>query len=141
IAQRRVLLGEHLSPGSQNATRLWHVRGKLDIPRLLAALREVVRNYSILSRTFREHAGDWTPIDGSDDASIECVSLPAGQRAPSAWMALAREFGERPFDLAAPPLVRAVSSLTGRGESWLLLVAHHALVDGPSLAVVLDAWA
>lgn len=51
--------------------------------------------------------------------------------------ALAREEWDAGFDLTRPPLLRALLVRTSRGTTWLLVTAHHLVIDGWSIPLFL----
>ncbi|MGX1315217.1 amino acid adenylation domain-containing protein/non-ribosomal peptide synthase protein (TIGR01720 family) [Streptomyces calvus] len=71
---------------------------------------------------FAEVRPDWTEAEAHDEAGLDRL--------------MTRE-RERRFDLTRPPLVRFLLVRTGRDRSCLVLTAHHAVLDGWSLPLVL----
>ncbi|HEY3871111.1 MAG TPA: amino acid adenylation domain-containing protein [Actinocrinis sp.] len=65
-------------------------------------------------------------LSGLDDAGREAAAL-----------ARMKEFAAAPFDLAAGPLVRFTLLRLAPGQWWLGLAAHHIVLDGWSLGVLL----
>ncbi len=113
------------------------IQGRLDPDCLEAALRRLVAR----------HEGLRTAIDADGRTQEILESVPVAlERAegenPEAWLAA---FLARPFDLSAPPLLRvglleaaAKSEGEGRGRQRLALAAHHIVVDGWSMALLLN---
>ncbi|MGW2601539.1 amino acid adenylation domain-containing protein [Streptomyces klenkii] len=66
----------------------------------------------------------------------DLTRLPEADRERAAEEAARRDRDE-PFDLAVPPLLRAVLLRLGEGRSRLLLSYHHVLMDGWSMQVAL----
>ncbi|MEU3604649.1 amino acid adenylation domain-containing protein [Streptomyces sp. NPDC035033] len=66
----------------------------------------------------------------------DLTRLPEADRERAAAEETRRDRDE-PFDLAAPPLLRAVLLRLGEGRSRLLLSYHHILMDGWSMQVAL----
>ena len=72
-------------------------------------------------------------------ASLRRVSLETSDRdiAEERLAALSREEARRPFDLAAPPLFRAVLVRMEPERHVLLLTMHHLVSDGRSVEILL----
>jgi amino acid adenylation domain-containing protein len=131
LAQRRFWILERLSPGNaasliQFAVR---VRGRIDRPRLEAALAALAARHEPLRTGFAERAD-------------ELIARPAP--APAAWLADARwpdwradlaEDRAAGFDLASGPLWRARLASAGPEEHVLAFTFHHAVFDGWSEGV------
>jgi amino acid adenylation domain-containing protein len=104
------------------------VRGPLDVARLRAAFTALVHRHDALRMRF-------APVDGAvrqvalADVTPEFEYLDAPVPDPPAGFV-------RPFRLDRPPLVRARLVRTGPGEHELYLDAHHVVVDGVSLRVL-----
>ncbi len=131
--QRRLWLLDQLIPGSTAYNTAWHVRltGRLDRPRLERALATVVDRHDALRTTFT--AADGVPAQ----VVVSRVDVRITDIRESEADALAR----RPFDLATGPLLRAGLAAVGPEEHVLVLVAHHAVVDGWSCELLFDELA
>ncbi|HZJ71508.1 MAG TPA: amino acid adenylation domain-containing protein, partial [Planctomycetota bacterium] len=68
-----------------------------------------------------------------DVSDLTPLDAPARERERAR---LAAEEAERPFDLAAGPLIRARLAVLGPAEHVLLLTLHHVICDGWSLGVL-----
>ncbi|WP_347652348.1 amino acid adenylation domain-containing protein [Plantactinospora sp. B5E13] len=139
-AQRRMVFSERLHGGT--GTYLipvaWRLDGPLDLAGLRSALDRAVHRHDALRMALPDdglhvvlHPARPIPlvvedISGHDEA----------ERRRLVDDALLRE-AETPFDLARPPLVRARVLRTGPEEHVIVLTAHHAMVDGRGLEVVL----
>jgi hypothetical protein len=60
---------------------------------------------------------------------VDLTGLPPAEREIEA-MRLTTVDARRPFDLATAPLVRALLVRVGEDQSWLVLTAHHIVIDG-----------
>ncbi len=131
--QRRLWLLDQLVPDSPAYHLGWHVRlsGPLDRARLEHALTTVVNRHEALRTTFCEADGLPTQV------ITEWVTVPVPDIEESEVDALVR----RPFDLAAGPLLRAGLATVADDEHVLVLVAHHAVVDSWSCALLFDELA
>ncbi|MGK3987806.1 amino acid adenylation domain-containing protein [Sorangium sp. So ce136] len=136
-AQQRLWLLDQLAPGNpayNNAVPL-ALSGPLDVAALVRSIQEIVARHEVLRTAFVADAAG-QPVQHILDASALALEVPlvaiagdeAAQRAEVArrLTALARE----PFDLAAPPLLRAVLFRLGDRAHVLALVMHHIISDG-----------
>lgn len=116
----------------------WRVEGPLRLERLEPALSELVRRHESLRTCFVEQddgallrrvhpVGDFELIHEQIDEKIDEGALPA---------LFERVF--RPFDLATPSLLRCAVAELGENDSVLVIDAHHLLVDGVSLGLLVQ---
>lgn len=141
LGQQRLWFLDQLEPGSAfyNVSAAVRLEGPVDIGLLHQALDRAVQRHEALRTRFLSRNGEpyqqvlphlpphWHEVDLS--------SLPAEKREAE----LQRRAGEeanRPFDLDKGPLVRAVLYRLGPQSQVLLLVLHHIVCDGWSLAVL-----
>ncbi|WP_239082460.1 non-ribosomal peptide synthetase [Actinoplanes teichomyceticus] len=110
--------------------------GSIDTDRLAAAFAEVERRHPMLRARF--------------GGGGQRIQRPGGDR--PAWLTVTRltrpvaevdaELRNRTFDLEREAPIRAVLAVEDAGPAHLILVAHHAAVDGYSLAILGDElWA
>jgi len=143
FAQERLWFLDRLAPGgtAYNIPLALRIDGELAPERLAAALCEVVRRHEALRTTFRELEGRPEQVIAETGAGewnlprVDLSALPAGARDAEA-RGLAQAAAERPFDLAAGPLLRAALLCLARGEHALLLGMHHIVSDGWSMGVL-----
>ncbi|WP_007509290.1 non-ribosomal peptide synthetase, partial [Pseudofrankia saprophytica] len=114
--------------------------GELDLDRLRAASRTLTARHAILraavladgrapAQAILDHAEpEWTVVDLS--------GWPAAERVAEAERLVADDRAAR-FDLAAPPLIRFLWVRTGPDSARLAVCAHHVIVDGWSLPLLL----
>ncbi|MEX2631549.1 MAG: amino acid adenylation domain-containing protein [Tistlia sp.] len=93
-----------------------------------------------LQRLVARHEALRTAIDGDGRTQEIRETLPVALDRASgvprdAWLAA---FLSRPFDLSSPPLLRVGLLEESEGRQVLALAAHHILVDGWSLALLLN---
>jgi condensation domain-containing protein len=121
-----------------------HFEGALDAAALARCLARLLDRHEAL-RTRVVAAGD-EPLQ----AAAACVPLPLGgadlRGLPPAARAVEAERwtaaeAERPFDLAAAPLLRLRLLALAPAQHTLLLTFHHLVADGWSLAIFLDELA
>ncbi|HEY2737971.1 MAG TPA: amino acid adenylation domain-containing protein, partial [Thermoanaerobaculia bacterium] len=144
FAQQRLWFLDQLQAGSP----VYHMpialglAGSLAVAALRASLREVVRRHESLRTVFA--AVDGEPVQRIQAPAempeillpvIDLGGLPAG-RAESELTHWVREHAERPFDLAAGPLMRSVLVRLGADEHAMLLNQHHIVSDGWSRGVL-----
>ncbi|MFJ8185674.1 non-ribosomal peptide synthase/polyketide synthase [Streptomyces sp. NPDC096105] len=139
FAQQRLWFLDRLRPGDPryNSAVALRLTGPLDHTALAAALEHVVARHDALRTTFQEHDG--TPAQTVHPAGP--LPLPVhdltGAAGAGLEAALLAEY-ERPFDLEAGPLLRALLLREAPDTHVLLLTAHHIVTDGWSMGVLLD---
>ncbi|HEV2392048.1 MAG TPA: condensation domain-containing protein [Verrucomicrobiae bacterium] len=141
FSQERLWLLHQMNPKTDAYNMAWALRlkGNLDVAALECALGEVLRRHDVLRTSFRYADGClMQAIDGEARLEMAATTLehvPAKQRESKLQQLLALEV-RRPFDLAKAPLMRASLFKLSATESALLLVMHHAVSDGWSLAIL-----
>lgn len=120
------------------------LKGRLDHAVLSRALGEIVRRHEILRTTFAAKDGRGTQLIHDvmriDIRDEDLRSHSLRDRAECAEN-LKRSELARPFDLVNGPLLRAVLLQLADDTHELLLLAHHIIVDGRSLDVLLEELA
>jgi amino acid adenylation domain-containing protein/thioester reductase-like protein len=138
--QQRLWFLARLHPDSSAYNLPLHVRltGPLRVPALASALGEVARRHEILRTVFSLDGGE--PVQSvlaPRPARLPLIDLSGLPDPDGELKRLARAEAERPFDLAAGPLLRSSLVRLGREEHALLLVLHHIVTDGWSNALLL----
>jgi amino acid adenylation domain-containing protein len=145
FAQERLWFLDRLQPGgaAYNVPLFLRARGRLDLPRLQAALAGLVRRHEALRTVFAERGGAPVQVVLPAPETPSAVPLPVadlGSLPPAAREAearrLARAEAARPFDLARGPLLRALFLDLGPEAGLLSLALHHIVADGWSLGVL-----
>lgn len=133
-SQRRMWLLAQLDPGSPTYTVFapLRLRGALDESALRRSVTEIVRRHEALRTTFHQRGDTVFQRVGSVDVVMPVHDLSA---APERAGELLRELNDRPFDLAAGPLLRTDLLRLGEREHILLLSVHHIAFDGWSRGV------
>ncbi|GAA4525589.1 hypothetical protein GCM10023192_06470 [Amycolatopsis samaneae] len=116
------------------------LNGPLDVARLRATWEAVFARHAQLRPSFHR-----LPSGRTVQVVHERVTLPwrevdlsgAGD-VDAAVDALAAQEQEKRFDLAEAPLARLVLARIGQDRHRLLVVIHHTLIDGWSIAVILN---
>ncbi|MFD3518689.1 AMP-binding protein, partial [Streptomyces sp. NPDC058657] len=135
FGQERLWLLDCLGAGSAyHVAGGLRVSGVLDVEVLEAAMAGVVARHEALR----------TRLVWVEGALQQVVSEPGAVPVPVPVVEVAGAveewFGtvvEEPFDLAAGPLVRVLAGRLGEGEWAVGLVAHHSVVDGWSMGLIL----
>ena len=139
--QRRMWLAQQMDPESPAANLLAPLRldGELDVRALAAGLTEVARRHEVLRTGIEARDGEPVPVLMPPASLplpvVDLAGLP-GALAEEEGLRLAMAEAGRPFDLARPPLLRALLARTAPGSHLLLLTLHHAAADGWSIAVL-----
>ncbi|HEX3475167.1 MAG TPA: amino acid adenylation domain-containing protein, partial [Kofleriaceae bacterium] len=146
FAQQRLWFLDQLEPGgfTYNVPVFLRLSGALDVAALTAALRRVVARHDILRTRFVAIAGEARQViagglgvasgpEGDPESDIEIDVEPV---AAADVVERARREARRPFDLAAGPLIRTRLLRVGDGDHVLLLVLHHIVCDGWSIAIL-----
>ncbi|WP_284212175.1 non-ribosomal peptide synthetase, partial [Methylobacterium brachythecii] len=117
------------------------LRGNLDAGSLSHALDAVVARHEALRTTFEAGDGGGTQIiHEAAPVPVEIVDLTVvdGVERADAIAARTQDALAVPFDLTTGPLLRASLLRLGPGEHEFVLTAHHIVVDGISMGVLLD---
>ncbi|MFJ8980633.1 amino acid adenylation domain-containing protein [Streptomyces sp. NPDC102282] len=113
--------------------------GPLDTEALRGALADVVARHESLRTVFSEHDGVARQVVLGADAAGTLVPLavepaPSGEEAEAWAEATVRRLAAAPFDLSGDTAVRARLLRLGHTRHVLVLVLHHVVADGWSLA-------
>ena len=111
------------------------IRGALDPGALSAAINALVQRHEALRTRFEEHQG----VPGlriSEQLEVKLEQQWLGQLPDEALTALLQAEIQRPFDLAAGPLIRVKLYQVGADEHLLLLTLHHIVSDGWSMGIM-----
>ncbi|KAA0209195.1 MAG: amino acid adenylation domain-containing protein [Proteobacteria bacterium] len=137
-AQQRLWFLEQLEPGSSayHLHAAFRLHGRLDPQALEQALQDLADRHEALRSSFGRGA------DGNGEqriaarAALPLERLAAGPGSDLDPVQCLLALVERPFDLARGPLLRAALLDVAPGEWLLLLVMHHIVADGWSMAVL-----
>ncbi|MEJ2538830.1 MAG: aminotransferase class III-fold pyridoxal phosphate-dependent enzyme [Gemmatimonadota bacterium] len=141
-SQMEVWLATRLSPEASRAFHeqvIYDLDGPVDLHALRHAVQRVVHRHEGLRATEHPDGEKWVvrpaghvPVD-----EVDLTSLPENQREAELARAI-REDVASDFDLIQGPLVRCTLYRTGDERSTLVLTAHHLVIDGWSMGVVLQ---
>jgi natural product biosynthesis luciferase-like monooxygenase protein/amino acid adenylation domain-containing protein len=142
FAQERLWFLDRFDPlsPSYNVPTSVRWRGDFSSARLAAAIGEIVRRHEILRTRFLEVEGQ--PLQRVEPPTpvavpqIDLSRLDDERQGRHARILFGRE-SERPFDLAAGPLLRLVAIRCAEQDHLLLLDVHHIAWDGWSIGVFL----
>jgi amino acid adenylation domain-containing protein len=143
LTQQRIWVVDQLAGGSlasYNMAAGLDLRGELDANLLHASLAALIERHEVLRSSFGEHDGDpvLTIADhlGVPMPLVDCGALPDAQRGQTVTRYL-HDAAKRPFDLAAPPLMRALLLKFDASHHVLILVLHHIVADGASVHILI----
>ncbi|MBZ8179842.1 non-ribosomal peptide synthetase [Oscillatoria salina] len=139
--QQRLWFIDQLYQGSSfyNIVGVLHLKGALNVIALKQSLNEIMRRHEIWRTSFV--LVDRQPVQAIASPSELTWELPIIdlQHLGNDWEAkvecIAREEGQKPFDLSQKPLIRAKLLRLNQEEYVLLLTMHHIVTDGWSIGV------
>ncbi len=116
------------------------VRGALDQARLQASFDALVARHASLRTRFVEDGGEvFQVIDAPTRVTLEHAELPnADLPLQQRLHACVERISARPFDLQHGPLLRVCRVPVAQDEHLLVLVLHHIITDGWSMALMLE---
>jgi NRPS condensation-like uncharacterized protein len=141
FAQQRLWFLDQLDPetAAYNLPRAFRITGPLNIEILTQAFQMVVERHSCLRTVFDSVEGEARQIVLSQvEVKIPVVDL-AGiplQERESEALRIASEEGKKTFDLSAGPLLRLLLVRVEPETHFLVLVIHHIVTDGWSIALL-----
>ncbi len=146
FAQQRLWFLDQLDPGNPlyNMPQMFRMGGKLNVDALKWALNRIVERHESLRTTFA--VLDNEPVQAIAPRLhlalpvIDLSAVPVERREEEA-LKLAKEEAQRPFDLAAGPVVRAQLLRLDAEDHALLLTQHHVVTDRWSMGLVSEELA
>ena len=142
FAQQRLWFLDQLEPGNAtyNISRAVRVKGELNLEALGEALNAIVARHESLRTNFTsvddEPMQVIAPTRKIEIQHVDLSELPEGDREREARRLAAGE-SLRAFDIAKDHLLRVVLFRLDDEDQVLLLVLHHIVSDGWSMAVLL----
>ncbi|MDF5755248.1 non-ribosomal peptide synthetase [Spongiactinospora sp. TRM90649] len=137
--QRNVYLHQRLAGSSPlyNICKAWHLTGDVDELALRSALWHLVAGHEALRTTFHEAHGEVRQMVGEvGHAPLERMTL-SPDSSEAEIQAVVESYAAGPLDLENGPLFRMLLVDLGPGRHVLAVLAHHAVIDGASLTVIL----
>lgn len=120
-----------------NIPLAWRLTGALDTTALQAALHALVARHALLRTTFPAVEGQpRQQIADNLALPLTLVAVPSTPDQPALVQRLLQADACQPFDLATGPLVRATLYTLAPDDHLLLLVLHHIVADGWSVAIL-----
>ncbi len=141
FAQQRLWFLDQLEPGTAayNIPRAFRITGPLNVDVLTRSFQIVIQRHASLRTVFDSVEGEARQIVLSDvDVNIRVVDLaafPESERETEA-LRIASEEGKKPFDLTEGPLLRHILVRLLPETHLLVLVMHHIITDGWSIAIL-----
>nr|WP_052313046.1 non-ribosomal peptide synthetase [Corallococcus coralloides] len=139
FAQQRLWFLDQLTPGSAayNIQAALRLKGPLEVNALEQAFTHVVQRHEALRTTFGSVEGrPFQRIASDTSFALRRVDVSGIRDRARETARVATEEAQRPFDLEAGPLMRALLVKEGEGEHVLVLVMHHIVSDGWSMGVM-----
>lgn len=139
FAQQRLWFLDQLDPGTAayNLPRAFRITGPLDVDVLTRAFKIVIQRHASLRTVFDSVEGEGRQIVLSEvDVEIPVVDLmgfPGSERESEALRVTGEE-ATKPFDLREGPLIRPMLLRLDREKYFMVLVMHHIITDGWSIA-------
>ncbi|OXI15956.1 hybrid non-ribosomal peptide synthetase/type I polyketide synthase [Burkholderia sp. AU15512] len=126
--------------GHFHVPHVLEIAGTLDEAALRAALCDVVARHEALRTTFDARDGGlYQRVHPELDPALPVHHHAAGATDADIARAITAEIAQ-PFDLAHGPLLRVSLHRVGDARQILVLTAHHLIVDGWSLELMLADW-
>ncbi|HTL59970.1 MAG TPA: amino acid adenylation domain-containing protein [Candidatus Limnocylindrales bacterium] len=138
FVQERLWFLDQLRPGSDayNVPAALRLKGQLNTHALRNAFESVVQRHEALRTTLRYRDGQLTQIIADQiepEFQLQSFSDRSSPEADAtAWV---NSQAQRPFDLKRGPLIRAGLAAVNEVEHLFLVVMHHTICDGWSLAL------
>ncbi|HJQ41391.1 MAG TPA: amino acid adenylation domain-containing protein [Thermoanaerobaculia bacterium] len=135
FGQERLWVVEQLTPGTAayNVPILSWLDGALDTEALDRAIDALVQRHESLRSSV--HSEDGRPFQKIESVRLDVERRDAASDAEA--IAIAREAAAKPFELERAPLFRAMRIRVRDDRHLLVLVAHHLMIDGWSIGVLL----
>ena len=142
LMQERIVFMEELHPGRSvyNAPSGHRLKGPLDVPKFLSAMREVVRRQSMLRTSIGTDRDGRTVQKIAESVEFDVPlhdlsGLPEDDR-QARLKAQMQALADAPFDIHTPPLFHAALFRLREDEHIFVFVPHHLIWDGWSFDVL-----
>jgi amino acid adenylation domain-containing protein len=146
FAEQRLWFVDRLEPNHPfyNLPLAADIRGPLDLDVLTESFNDVIARHETLRSTYRLIDGHPVrEVASGLRVKVEAVDLTTdgGEIHADDLKRLLHEEARRPFNLASAPLVRVTAFQVSHQHYVVLLVMHHIISDGWSMAVMLSELA
>ena len=143
FAQRQMWVIDQMTPGNPayDLPVGYRIKGRLDATALENGFNEIIKRHEALRTTFTLSDGEPLQlIHPEHKIKINITKLDhlSGEEQENRLQALASEESVRSFDLTRLPLIRVSLFQLGETERVLVINAHHIVVDGLSIGLMLD---
>ncbi len=141
FAQQRLWMLDQLEPGSPlcNLPSAVRLTGNLDIAALEETFTEILRRHESLRTTFAIIDGEPVQVIAeARDFKLSITDLSDHSEQELEAQRLINKEAERPFDLAAGPLMRASLLKLSDSDHIAMLTMHHVIADGWSMGVLVN---
>jgi amino acid adenylation domain-containing protein/non-ribosomal peptide synthase protein (TIGR01720 family) len=140
-AQKRMYMlnGWDGAGGAYHISSFWEIGGEVDKDRVAAVFEEIVARHDSLRTSFVLSRTIEQTVHPAVSFALEYIDLPEPPAGKLEEDRLARELAKRfnaPFDLGAPPLMRAGLVRLGTRRYWLIITMHHIISDGVSNGLI-----
>jgi amino acid adenylation domain-containing protein len=141
FAQQRLWFMEQLEPdiSLNNVARVLHLRGYLDQTALQESLKNIINRHDTLRTSIVVREGEAMQFVASrvpfSLAKVDLRDL-TPERQESQIALIAEREATHSFELATPPLIRAVLLQQGEHEHVLVITLHHIVSDGWSMGIL-----
>src|ERR1051326_4187358 len=142
FAQRQMWVIDQMTPGNPayNLPVGYRIKGPLDITALGNAFNELIKRHEALRTTFAGSDGEPLQVihpEHKIEIKITKLDQLAGEEREQKLQALASGESIRSFDLTRLPLIHVSLYQLGETEHVLIINAHHIVVDGMSMGLLL----
>ena len=143
FAQRQMWVIDQMTPGNPayDLPVGYRIKGRLDATALENGFNEIIKRHEVLRTTFPGSDGEPVQVihpEHKIKINITKLDHLAGEERENRLQALASEESVRSFDLTQLPLLRVSLYQLGEIERVLVINAHHIVVDGMSIGLMLD---
>ncbi len=139
LAQQRLWFLDQLEPHSAfyNMPAAVRLRGQVQTAILEQTLQTIIQRHEILRTNFVSQQGQPVQVIHPQLDWRLATEITVGQSSAEIQQLITNE-AQRPFQLDSDPLIRAILWEVSPTESILLLVLHHIIADGLSMAVLVQ---
>jgi amino acid adenylation domain-containing protein/thioester reductase-like protein len=137
---------DQLAPGNPlyHISQAIRIRGAINLDASRRALNELVKRHESLRTTLHaEQGAPFQVVSPPRPLPMKLIDLTelAGDEQEEAIQGIATEEAQKPFGLAAGPLVRATVLRLAEDDHVAIIVMHHIAADGWSMGVFISEFA